>query len=88
LYDWTRSTLGQKTNTVLISMRCSAAVPERGVKHTAGRIAFLPAGMESGRNGRAAIPLPADNTWACRGAPPAPWTPQHRQFPENIFGEA
>ena len=28
------------------------------IQHTAGRIAF---------------PLPADTTWACRGAPPAPW---------------
>jgi len=23
----------------------------------------------------AGAPLPASNTWACRGAPPAPWTP-------------
>ena len=29
LYDWHRSTLGQKTNTILISMRCSSAVPEQ-----------------------------------------------------------
>ena len=44
LYDWTRWKPGQKTNTILISMRCSSAIPER--------------------------------------------TPQHRQFPETIFGEA
>ena len=29
LYDWHRSTLGQKTNTILISMRCSSAIPEQ-----------------------------------------------------------
>jgi len=33
LYDWHRSTLGQKTNTILISMRCSSAVPERTSQH-------------------------------------------------------
>ena len=50
---------------------------------------MLPGGMEmqewAGRNGPAipangrgrngAGPLPTANTWACRGAPPAPWTP-------------
>ena len=27
----------------------------------------IPACRHADRNGRAAIPLPADNTWACRG---------------------
>jgi len=39
---------------------------------------MLPAGMEMHCCRQewlpAGAPLPATNTWACRGAPPAPWT--------------
>ena len=62
MYDWTRWTLGQKTNTILISMRCSSAIPER---HQVSNI--LPAGMHSCRPewipaGMGVLPFPFPQT--------------------------
>ena len=54
---------------------------QAGISNSAAGIPILLAGLlyripQSCRQDcvNAAIPLPADNTWACRGAPPAPWS--------------
>ena len=64
----------QDDNLYLCLSMAPAAPPGKPMVLLAGRGA--PAGENSCRQEwvPAGAPLPANNTWACRGAPPAPWT--------------